>query len=212
MVRQPIALAGLIAMVAALASGCTTGASVSPGSAAPASVAGSTPAASSNPSPVATAEPSASPESSPSAAASTGQATGEAKKYECADLITDAELAQAMGVAGLTPLSGPSPGGSPGLTDCGAFGTNGLYVQVTVWTGEDKIGFDQLWAAAMANSEAKSLPGIGDEAAYGVTDEGATGGATVGPVGISVTFTEPLTGIDVESAMRQILTLVVGRV
>jgi len=206
MARQRTALIGFIAL-AALAAGCATGASVAPGSAAPASAAGSQPAASPSPSPVATAEPSP----STSAAASTGQAGGEAKKYACTDLITDTELAAALGVTDLSPMIGPSEG-SPGLTDCGAFRADGMYVQITVWTGEDKVGFDQLFAAAMAGTAAKSLSGIGDEAAYGITDDGATGGAAVGPVGISVVFLGSVAGIDVEAAMRQILTLVADRV
>lgn len=124
-------------------------------------------------------------------------------------------MRQATGVADLALIGDPSDGGTDGLTDCGYTGREGaLYVQVTIWTGEAKVGFDSAWDEATAGAE--PLPGIGDAAAYSSQSDGAEAGAKVGDVGISVAFLAigegALDGIDLRAAVVEILATVVARV
>jgi hypothetical protein len=204
-----------LGFAAVFAAGCTqaigSAAPSSGDSGAAASVATSV---TSSPSPAATS--SVEPSVAASAPASSGgTSAGEARRYECPALISEAEIRQASGVADLALVGGPSDNAPDGLTDCGYFGASGaLYVQVTIWTGESKVEFDQAWDQATAGAE--SLPGIGDAAAYGRGGEQAQGGAKVGPVGITVVFQQMsaggLDGIDLKAAVSSILGTVAGRV
>src|SRR5262245_54031488 len=109
----------------AVATACTGGAtpassvaSVGPGASAPA--ASAAPPASVEPSPSASAAASEAI-ASPSAASG----GGAARNYKCDDVITNAEIQAASGVADLARLGDRSDSSPDGLTDCGYFGKGG---------------------------------------------------------------------------------------
>jgi len=141
----------------------------------------------------------------------TSGSSGGTSQGDC-PFISDAELASALGVSDLTPLIGPSTSSPEGLVDCGAFRDNGMYIQITLWKGSQKAGFDSLWESGKASPAFEPLPGIGDEAGFGITGDEANGGAIVGSIGITVAIDGPLNDIDVGKAMRALLELVAGRV
>lgn len=200
-------------MLVVLVGACTSGSTPGPAGSGAGTGASSDSGAAASP---AAAASQAEPTGGSAPPASVAVPAGPARMYECKALITDAELQQATGVADLAYLSGPSEGSPDGLTDCGYFGRSGaLYVQVTVWTGPIKAGFDQLVAAGAGNPATKKLTGIGDRAGYAATADGATGAAAVGDIGVTVAFQAMsdggAAGIDYSTAIPTILRTVVGR-
>jgi hypothetical protein len=211
--RGPMAMTAILGLTTALAIGCTTAASPSAGDASvsPPSVAAS--AASDGPVPSAAVSAAASAPS-PSAAASAGSG-GAAGTYDCAALLSDAEIRQATGVPDFALAPDNTSGGPEGYTDCGYFGKGGtLYIQLTTWTGPSKVTFDGSWEGLAPLGE--PIAGVGDEAAFAQEGTRATGAAKAGPVGISVAFQEgapaAFEGVDVKAAATEILRTVVGRV
>jgi hypothetical protein len=172
-------------------------------------------------SPAGSAEPVASAASTtsaaPSAAASApaDASAAPATAYECADLISEAEM-QATGLAAAEFLSQEhwtdTPGMPEGQTYCQFFANNGaISIAVSVLTG---ASFEVVYLALVAAGGGEPLPGIGDEAF--VAPDGTGGVARTHGVGITVFITDMsangLGNLDAKAAVTQILELIVDRV
>lgn len=161
--------------------------------------------------PAATAAVSVVPSTAPSGAPPS-VAPAATHVYDCAKLVTDAEMRQATGLADAALFHGNGVA-VKGQTYCQFFARSGATaIAVSVWTGPALTDFNQLWAAAPASS---AVSGIGGADAR-VSVAARMGGARINGLGISVAFaatgTGGLNGIDLQAAIEAILRIVVGRV
>src|SRR5205823_14379607 len=161
------------------------------------------------------------PVASSDAAGGAGGTT--ARGYDCATLLTPAELDGAAGLQGGTVRTNgrgdqPGLGQVPGVTECGIEipTVSNWAGAFAVFTGDEALqNFNALWNLDMGDGYA-SLPGVGAEALIKSNDflgvnavaRGANG--IGGQIGVSydpTSATEPA----VKDAVTQILTLVLSR-
>jgi hypothetical protein len=144
-------------------------------------------------------------------------AAGPARKYDCARLLTSAEMKTATGLADVAfTLQGfGTDSGSPAeSTSCRFSAKQGaVSIGLTVATGA-AVPLSEAAVFSGAGAAREPLPAIGDGAVY--IPQGHSAGARARGVVIVVRFQghrpNALDGLDVKGAAARILKVVVGRV
>ena len=148
---------------------------------------------------------------------------GGVKGYDCATLLTPAELDTASGLKGGTVITNRrgdqgDPGSVMGVTECGIAYENGgtWFGHFVVATGRDAItNFDAQWDIAKGDG-ATSVSGVGTSAVL-LSNEAGVNMWARGANGIDVSIgiawdDQTTTEAAVKSAEQQILKTVLGRV
>ena len=151
-----------------------------------------------------------------------GGDTGSAKGYDCATLLTPAELDQAAGLSGGTVTTTsrgdqPEPGEVAGVTECGIEvpTVSVWFGSFAVYTGAEALAnYETVWEIAKQNG-AVALPGVGTDALIVSTPElGVHGYARGNGVALEIGVSwddQSTTEQKVKDAVKQILTTVLSR-
>ena len=157
-----------------------------------------------------------------SAGAQASGGTGSARGYDCATLLTPAELDQAAGLTGGTVTTNhrgdqPSADEVPGVTECGIEipTVSTWFGSIAVYTGPEALAnYETVWEIAKQNG-AVALPGVGSEALIVSTPELGVHGYARGngvALEIGISWDDQSTSEQaVKDAVKQILATVLSR-